>query len=60
MIVNTWVSAALTFLPESAQVAADDWRRELNLDAEVNVGDETSLKRALAGGRPSGADPVAG
>ena len=42
VIVNTWVSTALPFLPESAQIAADFWRRELNLDVRVNVGDETS------------------
>ena len=50
VIVNTWVSTALPFLPESAQVAADFWRKELNLDVEVNVGDETSLKRAWRAG----------
>ena len=50
VIVNTWVSTALPFLPESAQVAADFWRKELNLDVAVNVGDETSLKRAWSAG----------
>ena len=50
VIVNTWLSASLPFLPESAQVAADFWRRELNLDVTVNVGDETSLKKAWRAG----------
>ena len=50
VIVNTWVSTALPFLPESAQVAAQMWKDELNLDVEVNVGDETSLKEAWTAG----------
>ena len=50
VVVNTWVSTSLPFLPESAQVAADFWRKELNLDVEVNVGDETSLKRSWSAG----------
>ena len=54
VIVNTWVSTALPFLPESAQIAADFWRRELNLDVRVNVGDETSLKRAWSAGELRG------
>ena len=50
VIINTWPSSALPFLPESAQLAANDWERELNLDVEVNVGDETSLKKAWIAG----------
>jgi hypothetical protein len=34
------------FLPESAQLAADYWRRELGIDSEVRVGDEVSMKRS--------------
>jgi peptide/nickel transport system substrate-binding protein len=45
IIVNTWVSTSMPFLPESAQLAADFWRRELGLDVEVRVGDEAALKR---------------
>jgi peptide/nickel transport system substrate-binding protein len=45
LIVNTWVSIAMPFLPESAQLAADFWKRELGLDVEVKVGDEADLKR---------------
>ena len=46
LIVNTWVSTAMPYLPESAQLAADFWRRELGLDVEVRVGDEAALKAA--------------
>jgi ABC-type transport system substrate-binding protein len=34
-------------LPESAQLGAEYWRRELGLDVEVKVGDEAALKRAF-------------
>ncbi len=46
LIINTWTSTAMPFLPESAQVAADFWRKELGLDVEVRVGDESTLKKA--------------
>ena len=46
LVINTWVSASLPLMPESAQLAADDWRRELGLDVEVKVGDEAALKEA--------------
>jgi peptide/nickel transport system substrate-binding protein len=50
LIVNTWPSTAMPFQVEAAQLAADMWRRELNLDVEVNVGDSTGLdSRADAG-----------
>lgn len=50
VIVNTYLSTGLPFLPESAQVAAEMWRKELNLDVVVNVGDETSVKKAWTAG----------
>jgi peptide/nickel transport system substrate-binding protein len=46
LIVNTWQSSAMPFLPESAQLAADFWKTELGIDAEVRVGDESDLKKA--------------
>ena len=46
LIINTWVSVATPLMPESAQLAADNWRRELGLDVEVKVGDEAALKKA--------------
>ena len=44
LIVNTWVSSSMPFLPESAQLIAESWRNELGLDVEVRVGDEAALK----------------
>jgi len=46
LIIDTWPSSAVPFLPESAQLAADFWRRELGLDVEVKVGEEAALKKA--------------
>lgn len=46
LIVNTWVSTAMPFLPESAQLAADYWKNELGIETEVRVGDESNLKKA--------------
>ena len=43
LIVHTWVSKATAFLPESAQLAADFWKRELGLDVEVKVEDEAAI-----------------
>jgi ABC-type transport system substrate-binding protein len=45
LIVNTWVSQAFPLLPESAQVAADFWNKELGLDVEVKVGDEANIRK---------------
>jgi ABC-type transport system substrate-binding protein len=35
---------------EAAQLAAEFWRRELGLDAEVRVGDSTAIRGAWAAG----------
>ena len=48
LIVNTQVSPYVAFLPESAQLGADFWRRELGLDVEVKVGDAPNLTRQTA------------
>jgi peptide/nickel transport system substrate-binding protein len=53
-IVNTWVSTSMPFLPESAQIAADSWRRELGIDVEVRVGDEASINAARRAGDLAG------
>jgi peptide/nickel transport system substrate-binding protein len=45
LVINTWVSRAVPFLPESAELAANFWRNELGIDVEVRVGDETALKQ---------------
>jgi peptide/nickel transport system substrate-binding protein len=44
LVINTYVSTSLPLMPESAQLAAENWRRELGLDVEVRVGDEAALK----------------
>jgi peptide/nickel transport system substrate-binding protein len=46
LIVNTWLSPSTPLLPESAQLVADFWRRELGLDVEVKVGEAAALKKA--------------
>jgi peptide/nickel transport system substrate-binding protein len=46
LIINTWVSKALPLMPEAAQLAADNLRRELGLDVEVKIGDEAAIKEA--------------
>jgi ABC-type transport system substrate-binding protein len=43
LIINTWVSKSFPLMVESAQLGADSWRRELGLEVEVKVGDETNL-----------------
>jgi peptide/nickel transport system substrate-binding protein len=50
LILNTYVSSSAPFLAESGQLAADMWRRELGLDVEVRLRDETDLKRARTRG----------
>ena len=52
--INTWVSSAMPLLPESAQLAADFWKRELGIDTEVRVGDEVGLKKARKTGELNG------
>jgi peptide/nickel transport system substrate-binding protein len=54
LIVNTWVSTSMPYLPEGAQIAADSWRRELGIDAEVRVGDEASINAARRDGALAG------
>jgi ABC-type transport system substrate-binding protein len=43
--INTWVSTATPFLPESAQLAADMWRKELGLDVVVVIGDQANTQK---------------
>ena len=50
LVINTWVSSVFPFLPESAQLAADMWNKELGIDVELRVGEETSLKKAHRAG----------
>ena len=46
LVVVTWKSTSLPLMPESAQLGADFWRRELGLDVEVKVGDRSALSKA--------------
>ena len=45
VIINTYVSTAMPLLPESAQLTAEFWKKELGLDVEVKTGDEATLKK---------------
>ena len=54
LIINTWTSSSMPFVPEGAQLGADIWRRELGIDVEVRIGDETALKKALKTGDLNG------
>jgi peptide/nickel transport system substrate-binding protein len=50
LIVNTNPPTAMPFLVESAQLAADMWRRELGLDVEVRVTDDVAITKARQAG----------
>jgi hypothetical protein len=52
--VNTEPSSAVPFQVESAQLAADMWRRELGLDVEVRVADRTGNKAKEQAGEMKG------
>jgi peptide/nickel transport system substrate-binding protein len=54
VIINTWVSSAMPFLPESAQIAGDFWEKELGLETEVRVADPTALNQSWAAGELAG------
>ena len=47
LIINTWVSVSMPVMPESAQLAAEFWKRELGIDTEVRVGDKVALGKLL-------------
>ena len=44
----------MPLLPESAQLAADFWKRELGIYTEVRAGDEVGLKKARKTGELNG------
>jgi peptide/nickel transport system substrate-binding protein len=54
LIMNTEPSSAVPFQVESAQLAADMWRRELGLDVEVRVSDRTGNKEMEQAGEMKG------
>jgi ABC-type transport system substrate-binding protein len=54
LIIDTSVSRATPLVPESAQLAADFWRKELGLDVEVKVGEDSDLTRRRGTGELDG------
>jgi peptide/nickel transport system substrate-binding protein len=54
LIVNVAPAASLPFAVEGAQLAAEFWKRELGLDAEVRVGDKTSNTELQKTGKLNG------
>jgi peptide/nickel transport system substrate-binding protein len=46
LVIHTYETPNLPLMPESAQLAAEFWRRDLGLDVEVKVGNEGALKQA--------------
>ena len=46
LILNTYVSPGLPLMPESAQLVAEYWNRELGINAVVRVGDQSALKKS--------------
>jgi len=54
LFINTFPASATPFIPESAQLAADSWRRELGLDVQVRVRDSTATKKLENAGKLNG------
>lgn len=50
VIINTFPAAVHPYLPEAAQVMADYWRKELNLDVEIRTTEEDALGAAWRAG----------
>ena len=46
-VVNTYISAYIPFMVESAQLAAEFWRTELGLDVEVRQHDRVAMSTAI-------------
>jgi peptide/nickel transport system substrate-binding protein len=44
LIIHTWPSVAVPNMPEAAQLVAEMWRKELGIDAEVRIGEESGIK----------------
>jgi len=54
LIVNTWPASSMPLQVEVAQLVADNWRRELELDVEVRAGDSTGVKKMEVAGELNG------
>ena len=50
LVINTWVSISMPVMPESAQLVADFWKKELGIDAEVRVGDKVAISKSCRTG----------
>jgi peptide/nickel transport system substrate-binding protein len=44
LIIHTWPSVAVPHMPEAAQYVAELWRKELGIDAEVRISEESAVK----------------
>ena len=42
--IYTWIAGDLPFLPELAQLVADQWKRNLGIDTEVEVGETATVR----------------
>jgi ABC-type transport system substrate-binding protein len=45
LVINTIMPVSIPLMPESAQLAADSWRRELGLEVVVKVWDRAALNK---------------
>ena len=44
LIIHTWPSTAIPNMTEAAQYVAEVWRKELGVDAEVRISEESAVK----------------
>ncbi|HLF04506.1 MAG TPA: ABC transporter substrate-binding protein [Dehalococcoidia bacterium] len=54
LVLNTYPSGSMPFQVEAAELAAENWKRELGLDVELRVVDSTAIRSAWAGGEING------
>lgn len=54
LLINTSAATSMPFLVESAQLAAEFWRRELGIDAQVVVGDRSAMSQMAREGELNG------
>ena len=54
LTINTWGTTSSPLQVEGAQLAAHTWRKELGIDVEVIVGEETGIKKQWKAGALNG------
>ena len=54
LIINTLISPSLPLLPETSQLIANFWEKELGIDVEVRVGEKGGLEGAEDAGELAG------